>query len=122
MRRWLSASALQMVRRSPMNLSRIGNRALDMDVSLIVAGRRTGCLRSSQAAQPSFVQRFAFDRAAAQQARLVLGKIGAGVDRATVVPHQEVAQLPDVLVDEFAPLADLVELLQDRVALLRSEE
>jgi len=40
MRRRLSASALQMVRRSAMNFSRTGNRALDMDVSVIVAGGR----------------------------------------------------------------------------------
>src|SRR5262249_54464184 len=77
--------------------------------------RRTGCLRSSQAAG-------AFIRAAVRlrpcSGEAADGKIGTGVDGATVIPHQEVAQLPDVLVDELAPFADRVELLQDRVALL----
>src|SRR5262249_61083941 len=114
MRRRLSASALQMVRRSAMNFSRTGNRALDMDVSLIVAGGEAFC--ATHKPEPLFVQRFAFDRAAAKEAGLVLGKVGAGVDRAAVVPHQEGAQLPDMLVDELAPLPDLVELLQDPVA------
>ena len=59
-----------------------------------------------------FVKWLAFDRAAAQQAALFLRKVGAGVDGAAVVPHQEVAELPDMFVDEFAPFADVVELLQ----------
>src|SRR5690242_20112624 len=64
-----------------------------------------------------FVQRLAFDRAAAQQPPLALGKVGAGMDGAAVVPHQKVAELPDMLEDELAPLAEGVELFQDRVAL-----
>src|SRR5262252_6289347 len=64
-----------------------------------------------------FVERLALDGAAAEQAALVLRKVGPRVDGAAVVPHQEIAELPDVLVDELAPLADRVELLQDRVAL-----
>src|SRR5262245_20785655 len=106
-----------MVRRSAMNLCRPCNRSLDMDVSLVVPGRRAFDA-ARKPPEPLFVQRFAFDRAAAKQAWLVLGKVGAGVDGAAVVPHQEVAQLPDVLVDELAPFADVVELLQNRVALL----
>ena len=58
-------------------------------------------------------QRLALDGAAAQQAALLLGKIGAGVDGAAVIPHQKIAELPDVLEDELAPLADLVKLVED---------
>src|SRR5260221_14629022 len=80
--------------------------------------RWTGLQRGpAQPLEPLFVQWFAFDRAAAKEARLVLGEVGPGMDGAAVVPHQEVAQLPDMLVDELAPLPDRVELLQDRVAL-----
>src|SRR5262245_51803391 len=100
MRRRLSASALQMVRRSAMNFSTTGNRVLDINVSLIV--QATGLPREpAQPLEPLFVQRFAFDRAAAKQARFVLGEVGPGMDGATVVPHQKVAQLPDMLVDEL---------------------
>src|SRR5580704_13615406 len=59
--------------------------------------------------------------ATTQQAALAFRKVGPGVDRASVVPHQEVAELPDVLENEFAPLADLVKLLQDHVAFVRFE-
>src|SRR5262245_59274538 len=41
------------------------------------------------------------------------------MDGATVIPHQEIAEPPDVLEDELAALADLVELVQDRVVFLR---
>src|SRR5947209_10927723 len=68
----------------------------------------------------SLVQRFAFDGAAPKQATLLLGEVGAGVDGAAVVPHQEIAELPDVLEDELAPLADLVEPAEDFFALLRA--
>src|ERR1051325_5477889 len=64
-----------------------------------------------------FVQRLAFDGAAPQQAPLLFRKVGAGMDGAAVVPHQEVAELPLVFEDEFAALADAVELVEDRVAL-----
>src|SRR5262249_56194698 len=107
MRRRLSASALQTVLRSAMNFSRTGNRALDMDVSLIVAGGEAFCA-TRKPPEPLFVQRFAFDRAAAKEAGLVLGKVGAGVDRAAVVPNQGVAQLPDVLRHATAPFPHLV--------------
>src|SRR6476620_10802492 len=51
----------------------------------------------------------------------MLWKIGARVDRAAVVPHHEVAELPDVLVDEFAALAYVVELRQHRIALRHAD-
>src|SRR5579862_392374 len=55
-----------------------------------------------------FMQRLAFNGAAAQQPSLFLREIGAGVDGAAIVPHQKVAELPDVLEDEIAAFADLV--------------
>src|SRR5712671_6972329 len=85
-----------------MNLSSTGSRGCGMGISR----------------DASLVQRFAFDGAAAKQATLFLRKVGSRVNRAAVVPHQEIAELPDVLEDEFAPLADVVELLEDRIALL----
>src|SRR5229473_2497549 len=119
-----------------MNCSRTGSRALDMDrsdrcarahsVLLEAECALASCVVAFSDGKPVptfpenalFVERLAFDGAAAKQPALVLGKIGAGVDRAAVVPHQEITELPDVLVDEVAPLADGVKLLQDRVALL----
>ena len=43
----------------------------------------------------------------------MFGKIGAGVDGAAIVPHEKIAELPDMLVDELGPLADFVELIED---------
>src|SRR5262245_1133160 len=63
------------------------------------------------------VERLAFYSTAAKQPALVLWKVRPRVDRAAVIPHQEIAEPPDVLVDELAPLADRVKLLQGRVAL-----
>ena len=37
----------------------------------------------------------------------MLGEVGSCVDGAAIVPHQEVAQTPDVLVDELAAFADV---------------
>src|SRR5688572_17995070 len=48
-------------------------------------------------------------------------EVGPRVDRAAVVPHQKIARPPDMLIHEAAPLADLVKLLENRVALLRAE-
>src|SRR5258708_39916268 len=101
MRRSFSESAAQMARSSPMNLSSTGIRGVTM-VMLQDA---------------LFAQWLAFDGATAQQPALFLRKVGAGVDRAAVVPHQEIAELPDVFEDELAPLADLVKLIEDGVAL-----
>src|ERR1044071_2302630 len=98
MRRCRSGCVSQIVRRSPMNFSNTGNRRLNILISL------------------SFVQRLAFDGATAQETALLLRKVGAGVDGAAIVPHQEVAEFPDVLEDEFAPLPDVVELIEDCVA------
>src|SRR5262249_11452143 len=61
---------------------------------------------------------FALDGAAAQEPPLLLRKVGAGVDGAAVVPHQKVAELPDVLEDEFTALTDFIKLVEDGVALL----
>src|SRR5450631_1111387 len=88
-----------------MNSSNTGSPALAMAV-----------LRSAL-----FAKRSALDRATTQEAAFPFGKVGPRVDRAPVVPHQEVAQLPDVLKDEFRPLADFIELLEDRIALVRVE-
>src|ERR1700675_1962710 len=65
----------------------------------------------------SLVQRLAFDGATTQQTAFIFGKVGACMDGAAVVPHHEIAQLPDVLEDKFAAFADLVELVQYRGAL-----
>src|SRR5262245_23361082 len=62
-----------------------------------------------------------FDGAAAQQAAFVFGEVRSRMDRAAVVPHQKVAQPPDVFVDELAPFADLVELAQNRSTFLIGE-
>src|SRR5215471_15272549 len=53
-----------------------------------------------------------------QQAALAGGEIGARMQGAAVVPHQDVARPPDMLVDELSLLLVLEELLQERVALL----
>src|SRR5262245_55386574 len=84
------------------------------------ARRRCGCAGKRR---PGYllVERPAVDRAAAKQAALLLREVGARVDRAAVVPHQEIAELPDVLEDELAPLADVVELLEDGIALLGAQ-
>src|SRR5262245_31164493 len=99
-----------MARRSAMNFSKTGSRAFDMGVSN--RARRPGCL---------LVERAAFDGAAAKQAALLLREVGARVDRTAVVPHQAIGELPDVLEDELASLADVVELLQDGIALLGAQ-
>src|ERR1700722_11970406 len=65
---------------------------------------------------PSFDQWLAFDRAAPQQPVLLGRKPGPRVDGAAIVPHQDIAELPHMLVNELAPLAELVELFEDRVA------
>src|SRR6202035_2798092 len=61
---------------------------------------------------------FAEDGHAPQQAPLARGEIAARVQRATVVPHHDVADAPDMLVDEFLLLLVIKKLLQDRLALL----
>src|ERR1700722_8671911 len=103
MRRWLSLSACQIARNCATKSSKTGSAAFAIFVSDLP------CLRSALLGQ-----RPAFDGAATQQTALSFRKVLAGVDRASVVPHQEIAQLPDVLENEFGPLADLVELIEDR--------
>src|SRR6266571_3974348 len=63
------------------------------------------------------VNRLALDRAAAQQAALLLREVRTRMNGAAIVPHQEIAELPDMLVDVFAALTDVIELAQDRIAL-----
>src|SRR5205807_9686245 len=58
------------------------------------------------------------DGHAPQQAPLAGGKICARVQCATVVPHQDVAGAPDMLVDELRLLLVVEELLKDCVAFL----
>src|SRR6516162_4900196 len=104
MRRRSSASAAQITRISAMNESKTGSRC---------AGR----FGLAIARFPLFEQRLALDGTAAQQPSFLFGKIRAGVNGAAIVPHQKVAELPDMLEDVVAPLADLVKLIEDRVAL-----
>src|SRR5215217_1599299 len=61
---------------------------------------------------------FAKNCHASQQAPLAGGKIRARVQRAAIVPHQDVAGSPDMLVDELRLLLVVEELLQNRFALL----
>ena len=82
---------------------------------LPMKNRRCDAGRNSQSL---FVQRLAFDSAAAKQAALLLRKIGPGMDGAAVIPHQKITELPHVLKDEFAPLTDVIKLVEDRIALL----
>src|SRR4029077_9128299 len=64
------------------------------------------------------VQRLAFDGAAAQRAALFARPIGARVQAGEVVPHDEVAWPPDVLVDDGRALGDREQPLQQRFALV----
>src|SRR5215467_3548455 len=79
---------------------------------------RTCSHHAKAAAQPaepaSFPQRLTLNRAAAEKAAFVLRKVGPRMGRAAVVPHDEIAEPPDMFEDEFAPLADFVELIEDR--------
>src|SRR5262245_5359387 len=59
-----------------------------------------------------------FHRGAQHQPALGGGKIGARVRRAAVVPQQQVALAPHVLVDELAPLAMVPQQVEQRIALL----
>jgi len=62
------------------------------------------CAQGQRAAPPISCRLFAEDRHPAHQAPLVRAEIGACMQRAPIVPNQEVAGTPDVLVDEFATL------------------
>src|SRR5262245_40982900 len=57
-------------------------------------------------------------RGAQHQAALVGWKIVARMRRATVVPQQEIADLPDMAVDELRLLGVIEQRFQQRVALL----
>ncbi len=70
-----------------------------------------------EAGDNASIQRLAFDGAAAQRARLLLRPIGARVQAGKIVPHQEVADAPFVIVDDLVVLRDREALLQDRLAL-----
>src|SRR6266700_477692 len=60
----------------------------------------------------------ALDRGAQHQPALGRGEIGARVRRAAVVPEQQVAHAPDMLVDEFPLLGMIEDLVEQRRALL----
>src|SRR5580704_17851133 len=64
------------------------------------------------------VQRLALDGAAAQRSALFARPIGAGVQAREVVPHDEVARPPDVLVDDGRILGDREQPLQQRFAFI----
>src|SRR5215217_4628142 len=59
---------------------------------------------------------FAQNRHAPHEAPLVGAEVGAGVERAAVVPHQQLPGLPDVLVDELAPLLVIEQEAQELLA------
>src|SRR5438552_7031571 len=65
---------------------------------------------------PRLCRLFPANGYAPQEPSLVRGKIRAGVQRAAIVPHQQVARAPDVLVDELALLLVIEQLLQERIA------
>src|SRR5215813_1364065 len=75
-------------------------------------------MRATAIATLLLVNRLALDGAAAQQAALLLREVRARMNGAPIVPHQEIAELPDMLVDVFAALADVIELAQNRIALV----
>src|SRR6516165_3806908 len=62
------------------------------------------------------IKRLALDGAAAQGAALLARPVGARVQAGEIVPHDEVADPPDVLVDDCRVLGDLEQPLQQRLA------
>ena len=66
------------------------------------------------------MQWIAFNRAATEKPAFVLGEAGPCVDSAAIVPHHEIAELPNVLEDELAPLANFVKLIEYRGTFLRA--
>src|SRR5262245_16211485 len=115
MRRPSSPSAAQIARSSAMTLSNPGRRVVMGGLMVRRVGkiaRRDIAMmvkRSSDFAHASaLMQRLTLHRAPAQQPPLLLRKVGARMDRAAIVPHQEIAELPHMLEDKLAPLADLV--------------
>src|SRR5262245_41664148 len=59
-----------------------------------------------------------FHGRAQHQPTLGRGEIGACVRGAAIVPEQEVAEAPGVLVDEFAPLGMIEHRVKQRLTLL----
>src|SRR5215471_12877106 len=76
--------------------------------------------QARQTERHSFMQRFTLNRATTEKPALLLGEVGPRVDRAAIIPHHEVAQLPDMFEYEFAPLADFVKLVKNRSALFET--
>src|SRR6202022_4087416 len=64
---------------------------------------------------------FAEDGYAPQQPPLAGREVGARVERAAVVPHQNVARAPDMFVHELRLLLVIEEPLQDRIAFVASK-
>src|SRR4029077_9373387 len=64
------------------------------------------------------IKRLALDGAAAQGAALLARPVGARVQAGEIVPHDEVADPPDVLVVDCRALSDLEQPLQQSLALV----
>src|SRR3954453_7570440 len=64
---------------------------------------------------------FAEDGDAPHQAPLAWAEIGAGMQRAAIVPHQKVAWTPHMFVDEFAALLVIEQQVEQLVAFLRGQ-
>src|SRR2546425_11134278 len=83
---------------------------------MIVPARVRGRRYRSSEHEESY-RLFAEDGHATHQTPLVWAEIGSCMQRATVVPHQQVAGTPDVLVDEFASLLVVEQRSEQLVAL-----
>src|ERR1700734_2050885 len=78
-------------------------------------GSFTACPATRSRERWILVQRPALDGATAQRAALFARPIGARVRAGEVVPHDEVAGPPDVLVDDRRILGDREQPLQQRL-------
>ena len=56
----------------------------------------------------SFAYLHAFHRAAAQKAVFVFREIGAGMDGGEIVPHDEIPELPFMLVNKLFSFAEVM--------------
>src|SRR5262249_61817345 len=108
---------------SPRGAPRVAGATLQGPMSrrrMIVAARARGRrYRSSEHEESRRL--FAEDGHATHQTPLVGAELGSCMQRATVIPHQEVTGTPDVLVDEFAPLLVIEQRGEQLVALLRGQ-
>src|SRR3954452_21817363 len=109
------ATALLMSRPRRLTPCLSQSRPLSSMVSPVVNRR---ALRKQENVVMPLCRLFAENCHAPQQAPLTGGKIRACVQRAAIVPHQDVAGPPDMLVDELRLLLVIEQLLQDRLAFL----